>query len=539
MLKLREYQQEAVESLWDYLCTKDGNPLVVMPTGSGKSVVQAAAVERATSEYPGTRILCATHVAELISQNHDQFKKLCPDVSAGIYSAGVGRRDTSVDVLFAGVQSIYKKVDDLGSFDWLMVDEAHLVPNKDDGMYRRLIEDMEANNRDLRTIGQTATPYRLDSGLLTQGPNNVFTSVCYDTDVIRLIDEGWLTPLIPHVGREHYDVSGVRIRGGDFAIGDLGRVLESSEGITRSAVEETIAEGVDRKSWLVFCGSVKQAQLVNDLMQVSGIDSVLVTGKTKKTLRKKIVSAFKDGAIRCLINVGVYTTGFDAPNVDLISLMRPTHSPGLHVQMLGRGMRLFPGKVNCLVLDFGGNVARHGPINRVKVPRRKTGTGEAPVKMCPECMYDGIHASALVCTECGYEFPPHEVEIGGRSLLDIITRKHRQRVPITKVEYGIHKKKKGDKISKTLRVKYFSGGMMSVASEFVAVEHDGYAGKKALSWLRARLGDEEMDMLFPLTVEAVYGIRDKLRVPREVLLDTSGKHPSVLSHFFNQEDING
>jgi len=213
-LELRDYQQDAVDALWDYLSTKEGDPLVVMPTGSGKSVVQAAAVEKAVTEYPGTRIMCATHVAELVQQNYDQFKKLCPDVNTGIYSAGIGRKDSNADVLFAGVQSIYKKGDDLPPFDWLMVDEAHLVPNKDSGMYRRLIEDLQANNRDLRTVGQTATPYRLDSGLLTQGPNNIFTSVCYDADIVTLIDQGWLSPLVPRVGKDQYDVSGVRIRGG-------------------------------------------------------------------------------------------------------------------------------------------------------------------------------------------------------------------------------------------------------------------------------------------------------------------------------------
>lgn len=531
MIKLRPYQQEALDAAWEYVINKDGDPLTVLPTGAGKSVVLASFIKKVVEEYPGTRVMCATHVAELVDQNSGKLKTLLPGLPIGIHSAGLNKRDMLQDVLFAGVQSVYRKGDKFRPFDFLLIDEAHLVPKKSEGMYRRLIDDLRANNPDLRILGYTATPYRLDSGLLTEQPNNIFTSVCYDADVIRLIDEGYLSTIVPHVGRNQYDTSGLRLRGGEFSAPDLNRMLEESEKVTQAAVEETLAEGVDRKSWLVFCGSVKQARLVNEMIRSAGVWSELVTGETHKSARKSMVNRFRGGKLRCLINVGVFTTGFDAPNVDLIAMMRPTHSPGLHVQMLGRGMRLSPetGKKDCLALDFGGNVERHGPINRVRIPQKKKG-GEAPVKMCPECKYDGIHASALVCPECGYEFPPREVTIGGRSLLDIISRTFRQKMPVTDVRYSLHKKKKANGVSRTLRVDYYAG-MSKTVSEFVCVEHDGYAGNKALRWLRARLGEEEMEMLFPLTIDAVLEIKDKLKVPRELLLDTSEKHPKIVTHF--------
>lgn len=530
-IQLRPYQQEALDAAWEYVINRDGDPLTVMPTGSGKSIVVGSFIKKVVEEYPGTRVMCATHVAELVEQNHSKLKLLMPDLPIGIHSAGLNKRDMEHDVLFAGVQSVYRKGDNLRPFDFLLIDEAHLVPKKSEGMYRRLIDDLRANNSDLRILGYTATPYRLDSGLLTEQPNNIFTSVCYDADVIRLIDEGWLSTIVPHVGKAQYDTSGLRLRGGEFSAPDLNRMLDESEKVTQAAVEEVLAEGADRKSWLIFCGSVKQASLVNEMIRSAGVHSELVTGETRKPVRRSMVERFREGSLRCLINVGVFTTGFDAPNVDLIAMMRPTHSPGLHVQMLGRGMRLSPatGKENCLALDFGGNVERHGPINRVRIPKKK-GTGEAPIKMCPECKYDGIHASALVCPECGYEFPPREVTVRGRSLLDIISRTFRQKMPVTSVRYGLHKKNKSNGVSRTLRVDYYAG-LSKTASEFICIEHSGYAGQKAMRWLKARLSEDEFELLFPLTIEAVLEIKDKIKVPRELLLDTSEKHPKIITHF--------
>src|SRR5690606_13948020 len=410
MLTLRPYQQAAIASIYGYFEKESGNPLVVIPTAGGKSLVMAAFIDGVLKAWPDQRVLVVTHVRALIAQNHAGMAGLGPEAPAGASSAGLGRRDAPARILFAGIQSSHGKATRIGHADPVLIDEAHLIPGRSNTMYRRFLNDLQAINPALKVIGLTATPFRLDSGMLHEGENALFTDIAYEVSVRDLIDQGYLSPLISKQTKTRLDVTGVGSRGGEFIARDLEDAVDQ-DAITRAAVAEVIAHGETRRSWLAFCSGVRHATHVAEEFRRRGVRCATIFGKTPKDERAAIIASFKRGEIRALASMGVLTTGFNAPAVDLIAMLRPTKSAGLYVQMAGRGTRLAEGKENCLVLDFAGNVRRHGPIDLVR-PKRPGGPGDGPppTKICPECGTI-VAIAALECLGCGFEFPGREVKL--------------------------------------------------------------------------------------------------------------------------------
>ena len=218
---LRPYQQAAIAAIYRYFEERDGHPLVVIPTAGGKSIVLAAFIQGVLQQWPDQRILVVTHVSELIAQNHAEMMGLWPDAPAGIYSAGLARREIGARVLFAGIQSIHRRAYDVQQCDLVLIDEAHLIPRSSDTMYRRFIHTLSRINPGLKVIGFTATPYRLDSGMLHEGECRLFTDIAYEVSIRDLIDQGYLCPLISKTTNLTLDVGGVGTRGGEFIAGQL------------------------------------------------------------------------------------------------------------------------------------------------------------------------------------------------------------------------------------------------------------------------------------------------------------------------------
>jgi len=524
MLTLRPYQNAAISSIYGYFQTNTGNPLVVIPTAGGKSLVMAAFIEGVLKAWPDQRILIVTHVRELIAQNHAEMIGLWPDAPAGIYSAGLGKREAQARILFAGIQSIHRRAREIGHTDLVLIDEAHLIPGKSSTMYRRFLDALSAINPALKVIGLTATPFRLDSGMLHEGKNALFTDIAYEAPVRDLIDEGYLSPLVSKQPTTRLDVSKVGTRAGDFIARDLAAAVDQ-EATTRAAVTEIIDYGKDRKSWLAFCSGVDHACHVAEEFGRQGITCQTIFGDTPKDERDAIIAAFKRGEIRALASMGVLTTGFNAPAVDLIALLRPTQSAGLYVQMVGRGTRLAPGKENCLVLDFAGNVRRHGPIDLVR-PKRpgENGGGEAPTKVCPMC--ESIVAlSATECPDCGYQFPAREVKIAPTAAtLPVLSPKAPQWLQVSGVSYSRHDKRGG---RPSLKVTYSCG--LSTYSEWVCFEHQGYARQKATDWWRKRAPG----LPVPLSVDEAIAQASRLMRPSEISVRPSGRYFEISGYRFD------
>ena len=499
MIQLRPYQQEAVAAVYEHLRTRDDNPCLVLPTGSGKSLVLGQIAADAVTLWGG-RVLVLAHVKELLEQNAAKIRALCPELKVGVYSAGLKSRDTAHPVIVAGIQSVYRRAAELDRFDLVLVDECHRISLGDDGegMFRSFLADARIVNPMLRVIGLTATPYRLQGGPIC-GPENLLNHVCYEAGIREMIAQGYLCPLKSKAGKNKADTSGLHIRGGEF-IADEVESLMDNDALVRSACTEIADLTRDRQAVLIFCAGVAHCHHVAaEIAAATGQECGIVTGDTPSGERDELLRRFRGETVRdelfdpkpplkFLVNCQVLTHGFDAPNIDCVVLLRPTNSPGLYVQAVGRATRLHPGKTDALILDFGGNILRHGPVDALAIKDHAPGSGEAPAKECPQCQAL-IHAAYARCPECGFEFPPprrgqHEGEASTAGILS--GQVSETEYAVMGVYYSVHVKRDApEDHPRTMRVDY-KIGLSAYRSEWVCIEHSGYARAKAEAWWRAR-----------------------------------------------------
>lgn len=477
-MALRDYQQRAIDELYRwFLSGNAGNPCIEMPTGSGKSYILAELCRDVIQSWPDQKILILTHVKELIEQDAEKILMAWPSAPMGIYSAGLGMRQLGEPITIAGIQSVRKRAREIGYIDLVIVDEAHLISHKEEGGYRKLIADLQEINPALRVIGLTATPYRLGHGLITDKPA-LFDDILTPTSIEELIAKGYLAPLRSKDTELKLSTDGVAKRGGEFVESDLQRAVNTS-GQNSRIVDEVLARAGDRKAWLFFCSGVDHAIAMRDILLKRGIPAACVLGETPKEERRQILEDFKAGLIKAVTNANVLTTGFNYPDIDLIAMCRPTMSPGLYLQMAGRGMRIKSHIDDCLVLDFAGLVRAHGPVTAVQPPRKAgVGTGEAPVKVCEEC-HELVHLAARICPACGHEFPPPQVKLLKLHNDDIMGKE--KRMPVRAWEWARRISFTSGKTMAT--VTYYGESYTDAVTEYFCLLHGGYAGQKAIQKL--------------------------------------------------------
>ncbi|MCE7974825.1 MAG: DNA helicase [Leptolyngbya sp. PLA1] len=484
-VQLRPYQSEAVAAVYEHLRTRDDHPCVVIPTGGGKTPVIATICRDAVGHWSG-RVVVLAHVKELLEQAVEKIRAIAPDLPLGVFSAGLKRKDLGYAVTVAGIQSIWKKACDLGPVDLIIVDEAHMVPAEDDGMYRQFIADAKVVNPNVRIIGLTATPYRLKSGSIC-APENILNHVCYEVGVRELIVQGFLSPLRTKAGLQKVATDNLHVRAGEFVASEVEDLMDK-EGLVEGACAEIVEHTKDRCATLIFSSGIRHGQHIVDVLKAKhGIECGFVTGDTPDGVRSAILNRFRAGGLKYLCNVNVLTTGFDAPHIDCVALVRPTMSPGLYYQMVGRGFRLHPGKADCLVLDFGGNVLRHGPVDAIRIATDDRGEGEAPAKECPQC-HALIAAGYQTCPQCGHQFPEpnkqkHEAQASTEGILSGQTTREEHHVSET--TYHVHMKRSDPSAPLTMRVEY-RVGFNHYFREWVCFDHTGYARTKAEAWWRTR-----------------------------------------------------
>lgn len=532
MISLRPYQTEAIEAILTYWQTGGGNPLVDLATGTGKSLVIAKLTQDLLSGFPTMRVLMLVHVRELVEQNFQALLKVWPDAPIGLYSAGLGRRDSHHRITFASIQSVYRKARELGRRDLILIDEAHLVPTSGNGMYRTLLDGLRQHAPDLRVAGFTATPYRLDTGRLDDGVDRLFDQTVYSYGIGEGIRDGFLSSLISKASHTEVDVSDVARRGGEFVAGALETATDK---ITAEAVAEIVRLGEARRSWLVFASGVRNAEKARDAIRQHGISCEMVSGETPLGDRDRIIRQFRAGEIRALTNAQVLTTGFDAPHVDLIAMLRPTLSTSLYVQIVGRGTRLAPGKKDCLVLDFAGNVRRHGPVDAVSVMPKGGGNGDdgkvgvdsVRAKECPDCLsLMAINASS--CTVCGHVWPhidkpKHDAKAESEVGILSTEKVPPQMVPVVDWRFARHEKLGSPD---SVRVTFMAG--LSTFNEWLAFEHSGYARQKAAQWWVLHGGVSP----FPRTVDEALLRTDELIMPATISVRPNGRFFDIVSRTF-------
>jgi len=547
-MKPRDYQEHAIESLFEYFQEYDGNPVLALPPGTGKSVVIGAFVKQVYSLYPCQRIMMVTHVKELIVQNFEKLMTMWPTAPAGVYSAGLGRKDITQSIIYGGIASVSKKPELFGHIDLIIIDECHLVSQKQNTLYQKFITALTEVNPALKVIGLTATAYRMGQGGITE-EGGLFTDMCCDMTTLDtfnwFFDEGYLCKLIPKRPRAVLNVDGVHVRGGEFIAKELQNAVDQYD-ITHAAIEELLEWGHDRKHCLIFAAGITHAEHIVEILEEFGITAASVHSKMPIKERDRIIKAFENGEYWALVNNGILTTGYDFPAIDLLGILRPTKSTALWIQILGRGIRTDyatgynletregrldaianSSKPDCLVMDFAGNAVRLGPINNPVIPQKrgkKKGPTDPVVKMCVVCRTENP-PSTRFCNDCGNEFPPPKLNIdqmaGDEELIDKGDKPEIQ-VEVFKVDRVIYHRhnKKGKPLA--IKVTYYCG--LRRFSEYVCLEHGKYAAKKARTWWRDRGAIE-----VPETTEEALQQIEGLPTPTHIRVWVNKKYPEVLA----------
>jgi DNA repair protein RadD len=531
---LRPYQAEAVRDTYRWIREGKGSPLIVLPTGAGKTWVIAQLCADAILRA-GKRALVLAHQAELLTQAREKLMTVgFGKFTTGVYSAALRSRDCSDQVIVAGIQSVYRRAHELGAFRLVLIDEAHMIPRDSGSMYRRFLKDLrEICAEPPLVVGLTATPFRTGHGAIA-GAGQIFDGVSYEAEVGDLIAGGYLSPLRTKTERVQIDTAGVATVNGDFDAGELEARAMDSIG---PCVDDLVAKTADRRSILVFGSGVRHAQEIAARLRAQGHAVGEVFGETPQRERSEILSAFKRGRLRFMLNRDVLTTGFDAPNIDAVALMRPTKSPGLYCQMVGRGLRLSPGKVDCLILDYGSNVRRHGPIDALHSAgfaseggggKRKAKTDEALVTtlVCEVC--DETYPTAVgACPCCGWTPPappPPKLDEQADDDAPILAGDYSQEpLPVFRVAYAIHRKRDAVDAQPTFRVTYETP--VGPVSEFVCPWHSGFARKRAQWWFR----DRGIPAL-PASADEAMALAPKIPVPAGLRVKRDGLFWEIVRH---------
>ncbi|MBL4294382.1 DEAD/DEAH box helicase [Vibrio fluvialis] len=358
MYTLRPYQADSVKAVIHYFRQHSTPAVIVLPTGAGKSLVIAELARLAKG-----RVLVLAHVKELVEQNHAKYEGY--GLKGAIFSAGLGRKETDQQVVFASVQSVVRNLDAFkNQFSLLVIDECHRVPDDKSSSYQKVITHLLELNPGMKVLGLTATPYRLGMGwiyqyhtrgLVRSEEPRFFRDCIFELPIRYLLDEGFLTPArLIDAPVLSYDFSQLKpANTGRYKESEMDLVIEQSKRATPQIVQQIIQLAADKQGVMVFAATVRHAQEILGLLPQG--ESDIVIGDTPSPERDAIIQRFKQRDLKFLVNVSVLTTGFDAPHVDLIAILRPTESVSLYQQIVGRGLRLSPGKTECLVLDYAGN----------------------------------------------------------------------------------------------------------------------------------------------------------------------------------------
>lgn len=563
MINPRDYQAFAWEAWLNWVTDGKGNPLLLYPTGVGKSVIIALIISNCIRRWQGTRTMVLTHSKELIDQDYKKLKQYWPEAPAGIYCEGLKRKEYWYPITVGSIQTVHNVPELFGHIDVLFIDEAHLVSPKDKTMYRKFIGKLKEKNSNLVVTGLTATGWRSGQGWLWMGENPLFDGAAInacDIDTFNwFFDEGYLVEPIAKKTKFQYDVTNIRTTAGEFNQGDVERETNKKE-LNERCVIAMLDELQQRHAGLIFVNGIKQVEAVADIFDAYGINVTYVHSDMKDKERDGRIKDFTDGNWHVMVNNGILTTGFDYPALDFMGMMKLTQSSSLFGQMVGRLTRPFYAdgfdlnttegrlaaianshKLNGILFDFAKNSERHGPINDpvVKIPGQRKRPGEAPIKVCDMCgSYN--HASAPQCKVCDFVFPRAEKfndETSGRAIVK------KSRVPVERKEptiiwfdvdsisYSVHTSRSGK--APSLKVTYQCGHRRF--DEWIHLEGIGAAKTRAVNWwmTRAKCNPQAV----PKTINEAIKVTGLLRDPARVMISVGDKYKEVKDYEYEDSAV--
>lgn len=523
--------------------------MVVAPVAAGKSLMIANFIKVLHSHFPRCRVVMLTHVKELLQQNAEELMEQYAGVDMGFYCAGLGQKRLHNDVTFASIQSINNKLGNINRIpEIIVIDECHLISHKDSTQYRKFISDVLAINPNCRVIGYTGTPFRADTGRLDQGENKLFDDVAYEISMEFMIEQGyWAKPVCPEIATK-MDVSDVKMRGGDYMEKQLQEAVNRDE-VTDPVIKEMIEKGAGRKKWLLFTAGIEHAQEVTKKLKEAGVTAECVHSERPAKENDQILRDHKAGKFQALVNVAKLTTGYNDPYIDLIAFLRPTRSPVLYIQMIGRGVRVVYAegydlntqegrleaiansvKPDCMVLDFGNVVGALGPIDQVSIEKeyegeKEAGDGEAIMKICPSC---GVECAAAqrYCYECGYCFIKIEEKSSNKAVMSM----DQEPEWVGVLHMSCNRHQTVDSWQPSMKVTYTT--MIGSINEWVCFQHwkaaqgepKRYAWDMACKWHRARFPDVKPPKDIDAAIDMGYPQPDKILVRKK------GKYWEVLDY---------
>lgn len=386
--QLRDYQRTAVEATLRHFRGSDAPACVVLPTGAGKSLIIAELARLARR-----RVLVLAHVKELCEQNYEKFTRT--GSRAGVFVAGLGRKESGHAVTFASVQSVHRNLDQFGDpVSLLIVDECHRLSDADDSQFQQVLRHLQARSPRLKVLGLTATPYRLGYGWIYRyhhagkvrstdnGQPPPFERCVYEVTLSELIRRGFLTPpRLIDAPVALYDFSSLATdKFGHAPEQALNQLLVRSARVTEAIVSQVRELMETRRGAMLFAATVQHAQEIASYLPAA--QTGLVLGDIPSGERDAVIADFKAQKLKYLVNVSVLTTGFDAPHVDVIAILRRTESVSLFQQIAGRGLRLYPGKTDCLIIDYAGSGFN---LFQPEVGECRPTASVAVTVPCPEC----------------------------------------------------------------------------------------------------------------------------------------------------------
>lgn len=399
-ISLRPYQQSAIDGVRDAFRAGRRAPLLVAPTGAGKTVMFGYVAGEAAAK--GRRVLIVAHRHELIRQASRKLDET--GVAHGIIAPGyTGTRDL---VHVGSVQTLERRLGRIQAPDLIVIDEAHHAVA---GQWAQVLEAFPS----ARVLGVTATPERLDGRGLGIQAGGCFDTLVMGPSVMELMTEGFLSPTRVFAPSEALDLSGIRTVAGDYAVGALGEAMQRPK-IVGDAIAHYTKHAPGQPA-ILFSPSVAHAEAMAAAFRDAGWRGASASGTTPSAERDAAISGLATGDVQVLCSCDLISEGLDVPSVGCVILMRPTKSLGLYLQQVGRGLRPAPGKTHLIVLDHAGNSLTHGMIEQPRAwsldgrPKREAAE---QATQCPMCF--AVHHPAPECPECGHSYAKERDEGAGR-----------------------------------------------------------------------------------------------------------------------------
>lgn len=418
-MKLRPYQEECLTAIWEEI-KKEACALVVASTGSGKTVVFVRFIDycfkvmgKVKPDEP-FRSMILVHKIDLVTQAEDKFNQFASHLNTGLYCGSLKQKNLDADITIGSIDSIKKEVPFI---NLLIVDEYHRFYNR--RAYYDYREKLLERNPKLKTVYFTATPYG-KTGYLFGEIDSEIKEPCFQIGMEELIDQGHLVKPIFKEGKSKFNTDLLKETNGDFTDRAVRELIKESHDKLEVQVEDAISRLKERKKAIWCCTSIEHAEDIEEELLRRGEKVVCVHSKKRLERQDELVRAFESGPIKHMISVTKLSEGTDIPPIDAVVCMRPTRSPILYVQMIGRGLRPFEGKTDCLFLDYGGVVEALGHPSKPYI-REKSKRRDAKPKalMCPSCMELNF-APIDICKSCNYEFLKDEREIDRLRSLNLV-----------------------------------------------------------------------------------------------------------------------